>query len=172
MMGVLVSTEAGEEEKRISRRRLLKSALVFSVIGGGMIILGETSRFATKAAPSSTAALQTSPSTVSSASTAESTVPALQTPSTSASNAISGASVKVKVMYFQMPLTVNVSEEYFVLPGPANFRDLLSNVLEKHPALSPMIPTMMILIDGVPAAPGTALGNGDEVDFIPALAGG
>ena len=48
-MSVLVSTEAGEEEKRISRRRLLKTALVFSAIGGGLIILGGTSRFATKA---------------------------------------------------------------------------------------------------------------------------
>ena len=168
----MASTVAGEEEKRISRRRLLKSALVFSVIGGGMIILGGTSRSAAKATQPSTASIQTPSVTASSASPAESPVPDLQTSSASAPSNISSAPVKVKVMYFQMPLTVSVSEEYFVLPGPAYFRDLLSNVLEKHPALSPMIPTMMILIDGVPAAPGTALGNGDEVDFIPALAGG
>ena len=71
-----------------------------------------------------------------------------------------------------MPLIVNTSKEYFVLPNPAYFRDLLTEVLEKHPALSPMIPTMMILVDGIVALPGTALRNGDEVDFVPAIPGG
>ncbi|MGH9919873.1 MAG: MoaD/ThiS family protein [Nitrososphaerales archaeon] len=75
-------------------------------------------------------------------------------------------------MYFQMPLVVGVSEEYFVLTSPAYFRDLQTSVLEEHPALSRMMPTMMILIDGVPAQPSTQLRNGDEVDFIPAIAGG
>jgi len=172
MMEALVSTEAGEEERRISRRRLLKSALVLSAIGGAMIILGGTTRSAAKATQPSTASRQTPSVTESSAVPAQSPVQNLQTSSASAPNDVASASVKVKVMYFQMPLTVSVSEEYFVLPGPAYFRDLLSNVLEKHPALSPMIPTMMILIDGVPAAPGAALENGDEVDFIPAIAGG
>lgn len=80
--------------------------------------------------------------------------------------------IKVKVMYFQMPLVVSSSEEHFVLQSPAYFRDLMTEILEEHPALSPMIPTMMIMIDGLPARGETALMDGDEVDFIPTIAGG
>ena len=75
-------------------------------------------------------------------------------------------------MYFQMPLVVSSSEEYFTLQTPAVYSDLLTAVLQEHPAISPMLPSMMILIDGVPAQPGSSLRNGDEVDFIPAVAGG
>lgn len=71
-----------------------------------------------------------------------------------------------------MPLAVGVKEEYFVLQTPAYFSDLLAQVTQKHPTMSPMIPTMMILIDGVPASKSASLRNGDEVDFIPAVAGG
>jgi len=35
-----------------------------------------------------------------------------------------------------------------------------------------MLPTMMVMIDGVLAQPGSPLSDGDEVDFIPAMAGG
>ncbi len=80
--------------------------------------------------------------------------------------------IKVKVMYFQMPLIVSSGEEYFVVQTPAYFRDLMTQILEKHPALSPMIPTMMIMIDGMPAKGEMTLMDGDEVDFIPAIAGG
>ena len=75
-------------------------------------------------------------------------------------------------MYFQMPLVVDTREEYFVLQNPAYFRDLLADVLQKHPALSPMTSSMLILIDGVHAQPSTVLRDGDEVDLIPAVAGG
>ena len=84
----------------------------------------------------------------------------------------SGAPVKVKVMYFQMPLAVGVSTEHFVLPSPARYGDLLPVVLKAHPALSPMMPTMMVLADGIPAQAGTPLRDGDEIDFIPAISGG
>ena len=171
-MDTLVSTKADEEEKRLSRRHLLKSALLLSAIGGGMIILGGAATLVSEAAPSSKAASQTPPPNGSGAS-APSPPPALRAPPANASNAASVASVKVKVMYFQMPQTVtSTKEEYFNLQSPAHFRDLLNVVVEEHPLLSPMIPSMMILVDGVLAAPGTPLTDGDEVDLIPAVAGG
>lgn len=82
------------------------------------------------------------------------------------------ASLRVKAMYFQMPQVVSTREEYFVLQSPAYFSDLLNGVLGKHPSLSAMMPSMMILIDGVRTLPDIALRDGDEVDFIPAVAGG
>lgn len=81
--------------------------------------------------------------------------------------------VKIKVMYFQMPSSVfNRDEEHFVLQAPAYLRDILARVLIEHPPLSPMIPAMMVLVDGVAARPASILNDGDEVDFIPAAAGG
>jgi molybdopterin converting factor small subunit len=67
---------------------------------------------------------------------------------------------------------VDASEEHFVLKSPAHFRDLKSVVVGEHPLLLPMFPTMLSLVDGVPATPATELNDGDEVDFIPAVAGG
>jgi molybdopterin converting factor small subunit len=64
------------------------------------------------------------------------------------------------------------SEEYFVLQNPAVLRDLLSDVVTKHPSLAPMIATMEILRDGAPVKPDSALRDGDEIDFIPTIAGG
>lgn len=171
-MDTLVSTKADEEEKRLSRRHLLKSALLLSAIGGGMIILGGTARLVAEAAPSSKTAPQTPPPDGPGAS-APSPTSALLRPPADASNAASGASVKVKVMYFQMPQNVtSTKEEYFNLQSPAYFRDLLNVVVGEHPLLSPMIPSMMILVDGVLAVPDTPLTDGDEVDLIPAAAGG
>jgi molybdopterin converting factor small subunit len=62
--------------------------------------------------------------------------------------------------------------EYFTLPAQARYSDLLVGVVEEHPAISAMIPSMMVLIDGVPAKATSSLSDGDEVDFIPAVAGG
>jgi len=93
-----------------------------------------------------------------------------------ASPPVSGsASLKVKVTYFQMPLLVggtSLAEEYFTLPSPAYLRDLLSSVQEAHPPFGAMLPTMTILVDGTASPPSTPLKDGDEVDFIPAYAGG
>lgn len=83
--------------------------------------------------------------------------------------------LKVKVIYNLMARYISTSEEYFVLESPAYLRDLLKDVVEKHPSLSSMIgdhPTMMILIDGVPSQPGAVLRDGAQVDFIPLFDGG
>lgn len=74
-------------------------------------------------------------------------------------------------MYFQMP-QVGVADEYYTLKSPASLGDLLERVVQKHPLISSMTPTMMILIDGVPGYPATQLKDGDEVDLVPAIVGG
>lgn len=82
------------------------------------------------------------------------------------------APIRVKVVYFQMPRLVENHQEYFVLQSPAYFAELLQDVTNKHPALAGMTPSMMILIDGSVAKASTPLSDGDEIDFIPAFAGG
>lgn len=107
-------------------------------------------------------------SVASASSTAVSSSSSVESPSVS--------TVRVKVVYFQMPQYVDVQQEYFVLQAPANLGDLLGDITDKHPSLSSVMPTMMILVDGVSslasASPGTSLKDGDEVDFIPLMAGG
>lgn len=80
--------------------------------------------------------------------------------------------LRVKAVYFQMTQSVNVNHEYFVLQSPALLLDLLSDVALRHPSVSPMIPTMEFLIDGIPARPSATLKDGDEVDFLPLFVGG
>jgi molybdopterin converting factor small subunit len=65
-----------------------------------------------------------------------------------------------------------VTQEYFVLPTPATYGGLLNAVVAAHPALASMMSSMMVLVDGLVAKSDTPLQNGDEVDFIPAMAGG
>jgi len=80
---------------------------------------------------------------------------------------------RIKVRYFQMSSTLpGVSEEYFVLSNPANYGELLHAVVAAHPVLATMVPSMLVLVDGAIAKAGSALKEGDEVDFIPAISGG
>ena len=83
------------------------------------------------------------------------------------------AYTRVKVRYFQMSSTLpGVTQEYFVIKNPATYCELSDAVVAAHPALAPMMPGMLVLVDGVVATGGMPLQNGDEVDFIPAMAGG
>jgi molybdopterin converting factor small subunit len=82
------------------------------------------------------------------------------------------SSTKVKVKFFQMSQAVAVAQESFVVQSPALYSDLLAAVESKYPKISTMVPTMLALVDGVPAKAATPLKDGDEVDFIPAIAGG
>jgi molybdopterin converting factor small subunit len=131
--------------------------MAFAAVGGGIALLG--SGFLVNASKSASG--QASQAMVS-------TSPA---PLVAAAGS-SVASLRVKVMYFQMSNYLSTKEEYFVLQSPAKFSQLLSSVIEKHPVLTGMIPNMMILIDGVVAKPGTFLNEGDEIDFVPAISGG
>jgi len=80
--------------------------------------------------------------------------------------------ITVKVVYFQMPQLVENHQEYFVLQSPAIFGELLEQVTRAHPVLASMTQSMMILVNGSVAKSNTPLNGGDEVDFIPAFAGG
>ena len=144
----------------MTRRQLLR-LIALSAAGAGAVLGARGLVGAAFPAPASTAVTSTTSSSSASS-----------TPAGAQSSLSSLQEIKVKVMYFQMPLVVSSSEEHFVLQSPAYFRDLMTEILEEHPALSPMIPTMMIMIDGLPAKGETALMDGDEVDFIPTIAGG
>ena len=78
----------------------------------------------------------------------------------------------IKVRFLQMSQVVPKSQEYFAIRSPGQYSDLLSAVLSKYPVIGGITPTMMVLVDGVPARAATPLEDGDEVDFIPALGGG
>jgi len=83
------------------------------------------------------------------------------------------AYARVKVRYFQMSSTLpGVTVEYFVLSSPASYSELRAAAIASHPALASMMPKMTVLVDGVVAKSDTPLQNGDEVDFIPTMAGG
>jgi molybdopterin converting factor small subunit len=131
--------------------------VAFAAVGGGIALLGSGFLF-NASKPASGQASQAMDSTSS-------------TPVVTAAGG-SAASLTVKVMYFQMANYVNIKEEYFVLPSPARFSQLLSSVTGKHPVLTGMMPSMMVLVDGVSARPDTLLNEGDEIDFIPAASGG
>lgn len=148
----------------MSRRRLLRAALLFSAVGAA-VVLGANGL--ARAAPSSESGAGGAPT---GSPPVSSTAPAAA--HSDVGSSASGSSLRVKAMYFQMPQTINTKEEYFMLQSPARLGDLLSNVVAEHPRVSSMIPTMMLLVDGVPGQPSTPLRDGDEVDFIPAIAGG
>jgi molybdopterin converting factor small subunit len=80
---------------------------------------------------------------------------------------------KIKVRYFQMSSTLpGTTEDYFVLPNPATYGDLQRVVIATHPQIAAMMPSMLVLIDGVVAKNDMALGEGDEVDYVPTMSGG
>jgi molybdopterin converting factor small subunit len=134
---------------------MLRSALLFSAVGAAAVLGVEAVGRAT--------GLDSSAGTASRTSAASS-----ETPGPAA-----GGSVTVKVVYFGMPLAVASSkDDLFVLESPANFGDLLDEVVKKHPAISAMIPTMIVSVNGVPAGPGTPMRDRDVVDLVPATAGG
>ena len=131
--------------------------LAFAAIGGGIALLSSGFLFN---APKAT-----------SGEDQQKSVSTLLTSSTYAIGTNS-ASAKVKAVYFQMTSYFDTKEEYFVLRGPATLGQLMSDVVAKHPVISGMVPSMMVLVDGRPANSGTPLNDGDEVDFIPTISGG
>ena len=153
--------DAGSGGERISRRRML-CWIGVAALGTGVVI-------GTAGLPRFGASRQTSGSK-------QATTRAVSAPvaAVSAQTVIAQASqpTKVKVKYFQMTTLVSESTERYVLPTPAHYSDLLGVVLTQHPSLAPMLPSMMVLVEGVSAQPGSILRDGDEVDFIPAIPGG
>ena len=63
-------------------------------------------------------------------------------------------------------------EEYFKLPSPVYLNDLISQVKQEHAVFATMLPTMQIVVNGVPTQENPRLPDNTEVDFIPVYAGG
>lgn len=61
-----------------------------------------------------------------------------------------------------------------VQPGlpPAKLSDLQSALVELHPALAKMLPTMLILVDGVSVTGNPELNDNSEVDIMVIAVGG
>ena len=138
-----------------TRRRFL-GWLLFSAIGVGIVLASDSITAVASISRSGTRSATTSP-------------PTLLTGETS------GASVSflcVKVVYSQMSEYIATDSEYFVLRSPATVSDLVNNVADRHPSVKMMMANMWILVNGTPAQLSEALKDGEEVDFIPLVAGG
>lgn len=66
----------------------------------------------------------------------------------------------------------NISDEKFVVQSPAILRDVLNTVAVRHPSMAQMMPTMLILLNGVSAKPSATLRDGDDVQLTLLSAGG
>ena len=80
--------------------------------------------------------------------------------------------ITVKVYYSMMAQFTDLTEEYFVIQGPAVLQDLMNTVVIRHPSMAQMIQLMLTLLNGIPAKPSAALNDGDIIQFIPLSAGG
>jgi molybdopterin converting factor small subunit len=80
--------------------------------------------------------------------------------------------ITVKVYYSMMAQYIDLSDEYFVLQYPATLQNLIDTCVVRHPSVSQMVGTMMILLDGIPSKPSATLRDGDTIQFIPLSAGG
>jgi len=80
--------------------------------------------------------------------------------------------ITVTVYYSMMAQYTDLSEETFVLQSPATMQELIDTCLVRHPSMTQMVETMMILLDGVPASVTAQLKEGDTVQFLPLTAGG
>jgi len=63
-------------------------------------------------------------------------------------------------------------QESFTIPSPVYLEDLLSRVKQEHAVFAVMLPTMQIVVDGVPTQENLQLEDETEVDFIPLYTGG
>jgi molybdopterin converting factor small subunit len=158
ILNALKAVEASlssEAEKAASRRRMLQSGLLFSALGVAAILGVDGVARALPSGSAGGSALKTSSASAGFATT------------------LPGGPVTVEVVYFGMPLAVtSTKQELFVLESPAYFKDLLDDVVERHPIISAMIPTMIMSVNGVPGRPSTPMEDGDVVDLVPATAGG
>jgi molybdopterin converting factor small subunit len=81
--------------------------------------------------------------------------------------------ITVKVVYLAMSTqTSGIKQEYFTLPSPAYLDNVLTQIKEAHPSFAAMLPSMQIVVNGVPTQDNPLLSNNSEVDFIPVYAGG
>lgn len=60
----------------------------------------------------------------------------------------------------------------FELPDGATLADLRRLVVEAHPALGPLLPTLAVAVDGALARDGAEITDGAEVALLPPVSGG
>lgn len=149
-------TQNPSEPPDPSRRRALK-VIVFIAIGGCVALLASGLLPLPASDPESQKQANMSESQV----------------STQGSASSQSADVRVKVRYYGMSAALpELTQEYFVLPSPATYSGLRNAVVAAHPALAPMMSSMLALLGGLVAQSDMPLKDGDEVDYIPATAGG
>ncbi len=81
--------------------------------------------------------------------------------------------LKVKVLYFGPAQEATGSAEEFVLLGnPAFLQDLVGEVLKNHDDLDKMKITLKVAVNGEVVGTNVQLHHGDEIAFLPPVAGG
>lgn len=83
------------------------------------------------------------------------------------------AAINVRVLYFgQAREASGASEEMVALRAPALLADLVKQAESKHERLARLNRTMRVAVNSELAAYEHPLADGDEVAFLPAVAGG
>jgi molybdopterin converting factor small subunit len=81
--------------------------------------------------------------------------------------------LKVKVLYFGPARDATGSaEEFVLLANPAFLQDLVSEVLKNHEDLDKMKITLKVAVNKEVVGTNVELHHGDEIAFLPAVAGG
>ena len=82
-------------------------------------------------------------------------------------------SIKVKVLYFgQARDAAGVTDEEFSLSGVASLRNLIEMTESRHAALANLNRATRMAVNAELAEDDQRLGDGDEVAFLPPVAGG
>ena len=63
-------------------------------------------------------------------------------------------------------------EEYFTLPSPVHLDNVLTQIRRDHVVFATMLPTVQIVVNGVPTQDNPPILDKTEVDLIPVYAGG
>ena len=157
------------ETKKLTRREALKG--IFLASAAGAFVLFATSNsfsYFSKSSPNEKTR-HISPANSENVSTSEIGTYA----SSISSQSSTSVNVTIKVVYFGMSYQMTgTKEEYFTLQTPAFLQDLISLIDQKHVVFATMLPTMQVVVDGVPAQGNPQLQDKNEVDFIPLFAGG
>ncbi len=81
--------------------------------------------------------------------------------------------LKVKVLYFgPAQEAAGSAEEFVLLANPAFLQDLVSEVLKNHDDLDKMKITLQVAVNGEVVSTNVELHHGDEIAFLPPVAGG
>jgi molybdopterin converting factor small subunit len=81
--------------------------------------------------------------------------------------------IQVKVLYFQsLRKIAGLEGEDLVIPGPSTVADLMAHLGHLHPALTPLVSSILIAVNERHAKPVDALKCGDIVALMPPFSGG